>query len=269
MKKFFFTVTAILAGTAAMAQGPSVSVNVGYGLGTPSEVLGVESEPAQVANIYGTLGSGLNFGVTPGYMLSEHFGMEIGINYFMGTEVMMNKDTDANGSVNTEYAKSNQLRIMPNLIFSTGTENNLSAYAKAGLVLPVMGTTFSRVDDTGASSGPFPSPAYNYEAETKGQFTLGFSGSLGGAYKLSDGVSLFAELSSVNMRIKGKKTSITSYEYAGQNVLGTMNTSDKEIEYVDDYNTAVAQNNNEPTKALAPKTNFGAIFLNIGVKFNF
>ncbi len=264
MKKFFFTVTAVLAGTLAMAQGPSISVNVGYGLGTPSEVLGQESEPAQIANIYGTLGSGLNFGITPGYMLSEHFGLELGINYFLGTEMMMDKSTAMNSQTHTEYAKSNQLRILPNLVFSTGTESALSGYAKAGLVLPVIGTTFSRVEDTGTGFA-----AYNYEAETKGQFTLGFSGSLGGAYKISDGVSLFAELNSVNMRIKGKTTSITSYEYAGQNVLGTMTTSDKEVEYVDEYNTAVAQNDNEPTKALAPKTNFGAIFLNIGVKFNF
>ena len=66
MKKIIFTVSAILLGSAAIAQGPYISANVGYGLGTPSEVLGTESEPGRVTNIYGTLGSGLNFGVTPG-----------------------------------------------------------------------------------------------------------------------------------------------------------------------------------------------------------
>lgn len=268
MKKFFFTVTAVLVGTAAMAQG-SIAFNVGYGLATPSEVIGVESEPGSNTNIYGTYGAGLNLGLTPGYMLGEHFGMEIGFNYFLGTEVMDGRVTN-NGGEYKSYTKSNQFRILPNLVVTSGGDN-MSVYAKAGLVLPVTGTTFSRAEDTGSGELGVPTMAATFKAETKGQFSLGYSGAIGGQYNLSESLSLFAELSGTYLRIKGKTTSYTEYTVAGQDVLGTLDTYQKEIEYQDEVNPLLnpADNPGSPRKALAPKNNYGAVFINLGIKYNF
>lgn len=269
MKKFFFTVIAVLSGTAAMAQGGSVAVNIGYGLGTPSEVLGTDSQPGNETNIYGTYGSGLNFGITPGYMLTEHFGMEIGLNYFMGTEVMNGKYTNSDGTYES-YVKSNQFRILPNLVVSSGGDV-MSVYAKVGLVLPVTGTTFSRAEDSGAGALSGFGTAATFKAETKGQFSLGYSGAIGGNYNLSDNLSLFAELSGNYLRIKGKSTSYTEYTVAGQDVLGVMPTYMKEIEYEDEVNPLLDPSDTPSAarKELAPKNNYSAIFLNIGIKFNF
>lgn len=252
-----------------MAQGPSIGINVGYGIGTPSEVLGMQSEPGRMSNIYGTYGSGLNLGITPGYMLTEHFGLEIGLNYFMGTEILTEKSVN-NGGTYERYSKSNQFRILPNLVVTSGGDV-MSVYAKAGLVLPVTGTTFTRGEDSGAGElTPF-GIASTYKAETKGQFSLGYSGAIGGQYNLSESISLFAELSGNYLRIKGKTTSYTEYTVAGQDRLGQLDTYQKEIEYQDEVNPLLnpADAPGSPRKELAPKNNYSAIFLNIGIKFNF
>lgn len=264
MKKIIFTVSVILLGSTAMAQGPYVSFNVGYGLATPSEVLGIESEPARQSNIYGTLGGGLNLGLTPGYMFSEHFGVELGLNYFMGSEVEVAKSTNSAGKVYSRKASSNQFRVLPSLVVSTGGEK-MSLYAKAGLVVPVAGSTITKVDDSGVTAPV----AITREVKIKGQYTVGFSGAIGGTYNLSDKLSLFAELTGVNLRIKAKSSEVTKATNAGQDVLGVMTTSQKQTEFEDELNTGVTPDPNSPSKALASKNNFGAVSINIGIKYNF
>src|SRR5690554_4380717 len=158
MKKIIFTGVmgiALLFAGKAQAQSFYVDVNGGYGLGMNESVIGQEvfydidnPQNSSVKNIYGTLGKGANITVTPVYMFNDYLGVEIGLNYFLGSESRVYYDSEesvtlASSKSSEITAKSNQFRIIPSLVFNTGGDA-LYGYAKAGLVLPVSGKTASQ-----------------------------------------------------------------------------------------------------------------------------
>lgn len=276
MKKIILCGYALFTFTALMAQSAYVDVAVGYGLGLPGEKLGVNSSTSSggevtTSNVYGTIGQGLNIELRPGFFFNEHIGAELGFNYFMGSETEVQKTSSPFGTA-TVTAHSNQLRMTPAIVVRSGSEG-LYAYGKFGVVLPLTGTTFTNVDDTGASG---PNTASTAEYETKGAPSLGFNGTLGVNYSLSGRFSLFAEASSVHLRVNAKSRTMTAATSNGTDVLGSMNTYQKETTYVDELNSSSnnsSYNSNYSTSTakddLRTRNNFGALFLNIGLKINF
>lgn len=258
----------------ASAQQFYTNVNVGYGLQTSKEAIGTHSTMDASfnftdENIYGTYGGGLNFGVTPGYMITDNFGLELGLNYLMGGDVeFMRFDAPTGSAVGT--SKSTQFRILPALVLSTGNDG-LNAYGKVGLVVPAGGKTEVHVNDA-----TDPNAVEDYTVEAKGQFSLGYMGAFGVSFGLSDKLSLFGELNGVNLRIKGSSSSITSYTVAGTDVMSMLDTYDKETVYVDELNSSSnnsGYNTNASTgkakEELASTSNYNAMFINVGVKINF
>lgn len=298
MKKKLVIISAfIFAAFGASAQGFYADFNVGYGLGFPGNVLGQETHTEIVdgnqtetaSNIYGSLGQGLTLQLTPGYMFNEHIGVELGLNYFLGSKVTMydgtsnitvtalgiNKQPYSSG---TYTAKSNQFRLLPTLYISTGTTKTLSGYVKAGLVLPIAGKTVSTINNVDAEvDGTGITKDYiEKEITTKGSFSLGFRGAIGLNYNLSDKLSLFAEIYVIDLNIKSKHSEVTKYEYNGVDALSSATTYDKETDYVDDLdassnNYSYNDNSSEgkPKEVLASKTSFSQTGLQIGIKFNF
>lgn len=276
MKKIILSGVAVISLTAAMAQTPYVNVSVGYGLGIPGEKLGTNSTTASngdktAENVYGTLGQGLSFGITPGYFFNEHIGAEIGFNYFMGSEVEVQTTATPYGTA-TVTANSNQMRMTPSLVLRTGSEG-LYAYAKTGIVMPLGGTTYTKIDDTGAAG---PNTANTSEFETKGAFSWGFSGALGVNYSINEMFSVFGEANAVHLRINAKTRTMTAATSNGVDVMGALTTYDKEITYQDELNNSSnnsSYNTNYSTATakddLRTRNNFGALFLNIGLKINF
>lgn len=284
MKKIIFTAATAILSSVAMAQSGYVSLNLGYGLASPGEKLGTDTElvPTGVpapplkknseSNIYGTLGPGLNIGLTPGIMLTEHFGLEIGLNYFMGSEVDVNRVKSPLGEYNIT-AQSTQFRLLPAIVLSTGTDKKINGYMKAGLVIPATGVTTTKLEDTGYAG---PGTASTTEYETKGAFSLGFSGTLGANVKMTDKFSIFGELSGNHLRINAKERTMTASSANGTENLGTKTTYQKEVVYKDEltsssnnagYNANFSQGSAQ--EELRTRNNFGAIFINIGVKYNF
>ncbi len=140
------------------------------------------------------------------------------------------------------------------------------------MVLPVAGSTVTRTETT-----PIIGAASSSEMESKGAFSLGFQGALGLGYNLSEKLSLFGELSHVSLKIKGKSSSVTENISGGVDVLGLMDTYDKETVFVDELNSSSNNSSYNPNpvntgsarEELASTSNYNALFINIGVKFNF
>jgi len=276
MKKSLFAGFATFAITLASAQNPYVNVSVGYGLGLPGEKLGVTSTTGSggdltTTNTYGTIGPGLSFGLTPGYFFNDHIGAELGFNYFLGSEVEVQKTATPFGTA-TVTAHSNQIRMTPSIVIRTGSDG-FYAYGKAGVVLPLGGTTFTNVEDTGAGG---PNTASTADYETKGAFSVGFSGSLGVNYTLTDRFALFAEATTVNLRINAKSRTLTATTSNGTDVTSMLTTYQKETTYQDELNNS---SNNSTYNAsystsnakddLRTRNNFSALFLTIGLKISF
>lgn len=330
MKKLslLFIAMVALAINDMNAQGAYVSLRAGYAVDATSEVQGTEFKQNAdgtftMDNVYGTTGGGANIGLGLGYMISEHFGVELGVGYFMSakdeqssSELIPVNITDpipVSGNIEsstTETTYSRQLRIAPALVVSGGSEG-LKPYARFGIVLPVTGTTTREIrnnqelDQTlagflGLAGYGELKGSVKADAEVKGAFSVGFQSAIGVNYAISDaddgmGLSVFGELEYTGLTIKGNTRELVAYEQrytmdgealdaqtaadlsaATGQALFDVNLSDLPrssvmIDYVDqtDENTNVGQ---EPTKngeELAPRSNYGSIGINVGVRLNF
>jgi len=276
MKKGFLLGVLLLGAGAVSAQGLYAGFQAGYGMASSTDVIGsttvVSSSGDQTeTNIYGTLGGGINLGLNVGYNFSEHFGAELGFNYFLGSQVTTLDVSVPSGTV-TAMSKSTQMRLTPLLVVTTG--GDFAVYGKGGFVLPVGGSTITEYrDNTNPIVGDI-----EQDFESKGAISLGFQGAFGVSYTLSDNLSLFGELSAVNLRIKSDTRTVTKSTVDGADVLESMDTYDKETVYVDElgpnsnnnsYNTSGSVNDNAAKEDLATKTNFSALFFNIGIKYSF
>ena len=274
MKKGLLLVAVLLGAGAVSAQNLYVGLQTGYGFSTPSDVVGtttvVSSTGDQTnANIYGTYGGGTNIGLNVGYNFSEYFGAELGFSYFLGSSVTSTDVTVPTGTA-TLMASSNQMRLTPLLVVSTG--GDVALYGKGGLVLPVGGSTTAEYrDNTNPMAGEV-----QQDFESKGALSLGFTGALGVRFNMASNLSFFGELSAVNLRIKSATRTMTKYSVDGSDLLGSVDTYDKETVYVDElgpnsnntsYNSDASENS--AREDLATKTNFNGMFINIGVSYNF
>lgn len=272
MKKGFLLGALLLGAGAVSAQGLYVGLQGGYGFGTPSDQVGttevVDGSGQTSTAIYGSYGGGTNAGLNVGYMFSEHIGAELGLSYFLGSSVTSRDVTVPTGSA-TLSASSNQMRLAPSIVLTTG--GDFAIYGKAGLVLPVGGSTIAEGRDA-----TNPNSIVEQEIESKGSMSLGFQGALGASYSLSDNLSLFGELSAVNLRIKSGTQTVTKYTVNGTDFLEALDTYDKQTTFVDELNPSSnngsynsSYSTDSAKEELATTTNFNGFFINIGVKYNF
>lgn len=269
MKKGLLLSVLLFSAGSAFSQGAYAGLHVGYGFGMPNEQIGSKTDINSSGSgtetaIYGTYGGGINTSLNVGYMFNEHVGAELGLNYLLGNKVTQDEVTFG-GFSSTTITQSNQFRINPSLVISSG--GKLAAYGKLGLVVPVAGSTITEYRDNAGNA---------QDIESAGSFSFGYQGALGVSYSISEKLSLFGEFSGVNLRIKSKSQTVTSFSAIGIDVLGLMTTYDKETVYVDQlsnssnnssYNANYSENSAK--EELANTSNYNAQFINIGVKFNF
>lgn len=266
MKKIILSLGAFLLGLGASAQGPYASLQFGYAMGSSKEVIGsnysMSGSTSTTTNVYGTYGAGIPITLGLGYNVNDNIGLDLGINYFMGSEQTVS-EVSYTGYSSITKVSGYQIRLIPSVVVSSGFSNDFNMYAKAGLMMPVSGVTnFNMVEDMGGIETIT-------EGENHGQFSIGFTGALGANYKLSDNLSLFGELQGINLRVKSGTRTITRYEVGGTDYTSNMTTSQLETEYVDEVSSDDNTDANSPTKALASTANYNSLGLNIGVRFNF
>lgn len=259
----------LLAATGAMAQGPYATVSVGYGLPAGSDALGTKTTIQDNGdftseNLYGTLGTGIFLNLSGGYMLSENIGADLGFNYLMGSTVTMNESDDATiMTTDKTEAYTRQMRLNPGLMVTTGNEEGLNVFARAGVVLPIGGATY------GERTIDSPLGVTTVKTESMGAFSVGYSGSVGASFGLGEKLALFGQLQGVNLRIKQSTMTITENMTDGNDNLDGAPVSQYEIEYVDSLNQDDNTDPDQPAKALANTTNFSSLGVNVGVVIKF
>lgn len=290
MRKLIIACSLLLMGTTANAQkGFYTDINFGYGVCIPNSVIAVDlyknldnPDLSYQRNVYGTLGRGFNVSVNPGYMITKHIGVELGINYFIGAESMLdtNKTTSDPNLYDVTKAKSNQLRIIPAVVVNTGGEK-LYGYAKAGLVLPIAGSTEAV---RSASFSVLVDPinhvkqvySNEFKATVNGSFSLGFKGSLGIGYNFTPNIGLNLEVFCTALQVKAKTRKVVETAKVDGVVVENdpAPTYYTETNYVD--NLSAYSNNDKynpnfdvtkPKDELARKTSFNQFGFNFGITF--
>lgn len=267
MYKFSFCIALLLSGFSTFSQGPTISAFVGYGFSAPSDVLGIQIEPEKTTNIYGTLGAGMNYELNATYMLKPNFGMELGFNYFNGTRTLTSRVENGFG-VYESFQNSNQFRLTPKLNLQHNGEK-LGFYFKPGLVLPISNVSYLEETESGSGTIAQFGQTVSTKSETKYFFAVGYSAAIGGSVKLTEKLSLFGELNGISLKTLTKSKTMTSYVYNGIEDIDNLKTVDKVTTYDDQIDTIVNNDENASKKALSLKHNYSAIFLNVGLKFNF
>ncbi len=251
------------------AQGAYVTIHGGYGLGLNSQnggllgysnsVRGNNSITYNEANY--SLGKGLTFGGTFGYMFNKNIGAELGVSYLIGGK---SKAQETYTSGKTDYTLSaKMLRINPSLVISSGLEG-VSPYAKFGLIIG-SGSVKNEYNDNDDGDIEY------LKIKLHEGLSFGVSSSIGSLFKLSDNMSFFGELSMISLSYSPKKGEVIEATYNGTDELQNLTTSEKEVEFVDSYtyNFNSPSPDSKPSKELKIKMPFSSIGLNIGVRIGF
>jgi len=268
---------AFLALSVATAQGGYASLSVGYAAGTSAEAIGVKTDyPTATtftqSNVIGTYGGGIPMALAGGYMISEHFGLELGVNYFMGAEVTTDVTTTFYGDGSTTTSQGDQIRVLPQLVLSTGSDFPIEIFAKAGVVMPVGGSTNFKVDAISTmqvAPDVFAQVPVVAVGNATGNFSYGYTGTVGAAYGISDNLSIFGELQYTGLRALSKSQTITSYMVGGVEQISAMTVSDKETTSVDELIETSNTDSTKPTEVLGTTANYNSMGINLGVCFKF
>lgn len=260
------------------AQGAYVKINAGYGINMSSSNLQKQSgastsSPYSVSysmeSVNYSLGKGLNFGGTFGYMFNKNIGAELGISYLLGgtTKIVSEANFDPTHSKFETTFHSNMLRFIPSVVIASGFEG-INPYAKFGLLI---GTgSFYRNRDVFIDSGDDENKSVE-KWKYNGGVALGLNSAIGAIYTINDNISIFGEIDMVNLSYAPTKGELTEATYNGVDQLPTMTTSEKEIEFVDSYTYQPVDPmpESEPAKELKFKMPYGSVGVNVGLKINF
>ena len=211
-----------------------------------------------------SLGEGWNFGGAIGFMFSKNFGIEIAVsnlysNTFKGEYITNLYKRDFSLS-------SKMLQVTPTLILTTGTKK-INPYAKLGFITGFGSINFK--EDAILTSGV----PISTETELKGGTAFGVNTKFGLDFNVSPGFSLFSEINIISLSYSPTKGGYTKYTYAGTDQLPYMSSSNKDIEFVDEYSYDIwsyqSQDKNKPQKRLKENFPYSSIGIQIGTRFFF
>lgn len=217
----------------------------------------------EVVNV--NLGKGFNFGGTVGYMFNDRFGAELEVDYTLGAKTETNVK-NLSGNYFNQSISSKMLQFKPAFVLSAGY-SKLNPYVKLGGIVGLGKIKQEVQNKSGADLN-------EVEAEAKGGVAFGFHAGIGLSYGITSKLSLFGEVTMNSLSYAPKEGKLTKYTVNGVDELPTLNTSQKEYDYIEGNPYLLAFGGGatiDPTKPLrSPKTsyNYNTIGVNIGVKYS-
>lgn len=235
---------------------------------------------AHVKSLNGTLGEGVKYNFTGGYMFNKYVGAEVGLNYFSGSDKTIGKFTSPQLQ-SKEVAYIRGLDITPAIYLTPGF-SKLNPYGRFGLIFTGAGklnieTSVNQTNGGGAGTDIH----VEAESEVKSKFSTGFIGALGLTYPIGKNLHIFGEVEFKNFSIKSKSAEIVKYETTavtgGQSTLvpgqqlADLTISQKQFIFSDNYSqsTVTPADKNAPTRIPTQFVNTSGIGVNLGIRYSF
>jgi hypothetical protein len=260
----------------ALGQGSYFSFSGGYGIKmgsqnilTPPSVLAQDEDfPSTFTNdVYGasnltseqinlSLGSGLNFGLNFGHMLTPNFGFDLGVNYLLGSPT---KAVTTSGTFAFEQSiQASMLRLLPGIVV-LGNGNYYQRtipYAKLGCAIGFGSLNYQVTE---------PVSKLDMEVVYDGGSPFGLFAGFGFSHKISDRISLVGEINTFNLTYSPKGGEVTKLKAEDIDFLPSLDVSEREIEFVDTFSD-LPQSPTQPLRALSRRFPMGSVGVNLGIK---
>ena len=253
-------------------------VGAGYGFVHAGETElngnGISGSGIQAGNVYSrevkqaSFGSGVSATIAGGYMITQHLGVELGIQATLAPVKYSYSDYVPNFGNSRRYTTETYAKlpvyIIPALLLTTGTK--LQLYGRGGIVIPLSDKMTQEETRTGVGPGQ---STQVFARALENRFSIGLQGAAGLAYRLSNHLSVWGEASGISRNAYIKRAEITTYTEDGLNALGSYSTNQKVTEYEFNYDVSSQPPATEPNKQSTFAIPFGTIGLSVGVKYAF
>jgi hypothetical protein len=239
----------VALGNIASAQGLFFTGNAAYGLTAGSQYIGLnhDSNVRHHEGVYGSLGEGLRFGGSIGFMFSQYVGMEVGGAYLQGKTFEWN---DVTAKI-TDKATGSGILIIPSILVSA-KGGSVVPYARLGAVVGLVKVkNEENVNTTGN--------VISFKSEESGGVAIGYTGGLGIIFAASSNLGIFIEGSLINMSYSPEKEEAKEYTVNGRDQLSTINP--KSRDFKDSY---TATGVNDPM--LGVRRPFGSFGVVAGIR---
>lgn len=235
---------------------------------------------------HGSFGTGFRTNLTGGYRFTNRLGFELGVHYFLGNSETMVQTTHRLVAAGPTFVdgkaegKIRALDLSPSLVLFLGEAKGFETYSKVGVIVPIHG------DLTIETNRTYTNPAgvtNTYSKDVvKPNPTVGFMAAIGTSYKLSNKLSLFAEVEYRNFTVHGKTKETEEYTENGVDKLYTPTAfrpdasySASHVNYVDELTTssnskvtnASGFDSNRATDDISSYVGISGLGFSLGVKY--
>ncbi|MEO7990725.1 MAG: hypothetical protein ABI663_14350 [Chryseolinea sp.] len=271
--------------STSFAQGVYFRAGVGYGLPIASQVIGEKQEVQQdyrsnaqinnssTKNVSGSYGSGMNFNLGGGFMFNEFLGAELNVQYSQGKKYetgnsstyLSDSYTSSQKLVTQNFSKG--IYLNPSFVITTNRGSKIP-YGRFGVILgapKVMG------EESSTSEVSYYPDIVNVRTRkweyTKG-LTVGFQGSVGMNWMLSDKIDLFTEVNFVSMTYYAEEYELTEDNNNGYDNLQNYTVAQKQITFKKEIDETQVQDPTKPSEELREAKAFSSISLQVGIRYS-
>jgi hypothetical protein len=179
-KTFFILILSAMS-LCAQAQSFYVRAGLGAAICTAPHMLYQSTDITTggtqhtVEAIRGGLGDGLPIVAAAGYYFGENFGIELGVDYFLG---FSHKTVDTyGGSINTVKQSGSMLAVVPAFIMKLNMDK-IKPYARLGIMIGVLNSAKTSSELTGSNTE-------SYIVKDYGGIAIGAQAAVGAEFPLS------------------------------------------------------------------------------------
>lgn len=210
------------------------------------------------------LGSGIPFEVAAGFKFSEHFAVELGIDYNYGLSTKINNVLNGDNTKITVSAST--LSVLPSLVaqFQVG---QVVPYVRVGPEIAVVNNYKTLI--TGLVSNFKTTSTGEKNLLDYGGIALGIKAAAGVEVPLGKLISVFGEIQARAISFSPKHGKVTKYTLDGEDQMSTLSTKQKKWDYVKSVTYPDQITNDQPNQFVHVTHAVSNVGLAVGVKVNF
>lgn len=284
MKNWCLTALFLCYFLAANSQKLYIEPYFGYGFGIQKNYYDAVSVHGQMDYNYEevwyiyklyklSFGQGFRYGINVGSDISKNFSLELGFEYFKGkpqklTEYETIEYIDA-GEVEMTYNydfEGKYFMFKPALVISKKFEW-FRPFAKIGAYLGQCSLKQNMdMNLINSLPGYYPFEDVTSEFKFENRFSAGYFISFGCEHNAFDNLKISLELLYGSLNYVPTKGEYIKYTYRGDDYLDELDTHERFVEYVDDYDSRDNLISTEPAKELKQKHSFSHLVINFGIR---